>query len=226
MVYRRKYKRIGRKIGQRKKSYKKSYKKKGPMRFIPKQSPIEKKYIDTTFTAQSVDNAGTITLLNGTQHGTSNQQRIGEKISIKNIEISGVLGTNGTNVYSAYAKIMLVYDKQPNASTFSLSNLINTIGGVYLPWSTRNSTYASRFVVLKNFYVNLTLQGSTSVNAPTEKGIRCYKKCNVPVQYNGGNVGDITDISTGALYAVFMSDRSSTYAPYFSGSIRLRFSDD
>lgn len=203
-----------------------SYKRRGPQRFIPKQSPIEKKYIDTSFTGQSCDNGGALSLLNGTQHGTSNQQRIGEKITIKNIELNGVLTTNTTNVFSAYAKIMLVYDKQPNGSAFSLANLINTIGGVYLPWSTRNSTYAARFVVLKNFYINLTLQGSTSSNSPTEKGIKRYMKCNVPVQYNGGNVGDVTDITTGSLYAVFLSDKSSTYAPSFSGSIRLRFSDD
>lgn len=201
---------------------KRSYKKRGPMKFIPKPQRIEQKYINVDMSAGTIDSGTPYNvLMNGLAQGTNNQSRIGNKITIKQIELNMMLKT-GSSSTTCSIKCQVVYDKQPNGAVFNIGDLLNTVGGVYAPWATRNSINGQRFVVLKSFYVTLNLNAA---GVPVEKLLRKYIKCNIPTQY-GGNAGTIADITTGSLYLLFTSDQASTSSPSATGTIRLRFTDD
>jgi hypothetical protein len=185
-------------------------------KYIPMLSPIEKKYMDTVYTTQAITGgASNIYLLNGNVQGTSQTTRVGNRATIKNIE----LNFNFTNTVASNIKCMLVIDKEPQATAFSISALLNAIGGNYLPWSLRNSVNSQRFVTIKN--IELVLNPNVSATAVLKK-IKKYIKCNLPVQYNGGNAGTVADITANALYMVFLSDANPTVL----WSSRLRYTDD
>lgn len=193
-------------------------KKKNPLpvkKYIPKASPVELKYMDTEQTSVAIGTSGSTYLLNGNVQGTSHLTRVGNRVTIKKIELMFGLATQlGVNV-----KICLVIDKQPNGSALSLSALYNTIGGAYYPWATRNSVNSQRFVTIKNFHISMNQQ---ITGANVNKFFKKYIKCNIPIQYNGGVAGTVADIQSNSIYLVVFADNTAS----MSFTSRLRFSDD
>lgn len=215
MVYRRKRRAY-------KKKTQKRYRKKvrGPKKRLPRaQLRPELKYSGASYSSVGADYTGTgLYLLNGIDQGTTNQTRVGNNLKIKSIYLRLTLSTDVTTTYYIY----LVYDKQPNKAAFTINNFIDAIGGNYLPWSQRNNEYKDRFVTLKKWMIDMNPnRASATIQRTFEKFVNIWK--GVPCIYSGSG-STVGSITLGSIYLVIGT--SSSTGPTFSGTHRVKFTDD
>jgi len=191
----------------------------------------EKKFKDTSATNSSPD-TGTFYLLNGLSLGTSVTTRIGQKVVVKSIHVK--IAVNGApfsqtpTVSANRARVMLIWDNQPNTQTPTISDILeDATAGIGIV-SSQFTGYISRFRILWDERIDLT--NLTSANAPTVN-VTAYRekflKTNLLVSYSDTNNGDIQDIITGAVFLLFVG-ASATAANYGSHQYfaRLRYVDN
>lgn len=186
--------------------------------------------------------ASSLRLLNGLQVGAAANQRVGRKITIKSVQIRGEMQhrydwdtDNAANQDNAgfIGRLVLVWDRQPNKVAPIITDVMVSASGISLT----NLDNRNRFQILwdkcwgsPNTFALAPSTHATTTNKQVSGGAICfkkYKKLNLTTIYNSGNVGDITDINTGALYLVAMSTANNTNAPAevcnFDLSCRIRF---
>jgi len=179
---------------------------------------VEYKFKDTTVV--DTDIAATLRLLNGMQQGDTPSARDGRKITVKSIEIDGLVKAVDEPNMSRH---MLVYDKQANGAAPVVTDILDS-SSVY---GLRNLDNRSRFIILWDYKIPLPM-GEREVNNREYRKLKYYKRHNLQTIYNSGNAGTIADISTGALYYLSISDTVLTAGaePEESIQIRIRFTDD
>lgn len=200
---------------------KRVYKKKSSIRRrLPKvQLRPELKYIGASYATLAADYVGTgLYLLNGIDQGTSATSRVGNNIKMKSIYLKLTLSTDVTTTYYFY----LVYDKQPNQTAMTINNFIDAISGNYLPYSQRNQQYKDRFVTLRSWFTDLSPNRSGATIQRTYEKYFNFSK-GVPVIYTGSG-STVASISMGSVYLIVGS--SSSTGPVWSGSHRLKFTDE
>lgn len=179
-------------------------------------SSIERKSVDIGPTTSQVNTTLIATLLNGTGSTVALGQRSGRKIQIINTFIRGfffieglaaALAT-GLNTGVQYIRYMVIWDAQPNASAFAAADLLtNNV----IPYSQYNAGNKERFVVLRDkhavfdpaVYTTTATQALVGFNR-TCFPFKLFVKVNKPTMTNTGVVGDISDITSGALYFCVM----------------------
>jgi len=208
-------------------------------------------------------NAGTMLPLNSMQVGSALNQRIGRKVTMRSVKINMTIRApttstviaDGGYVYGSspavintqnIIRIILVYDRQTNCAAPGYSDVLASPGssgvsgsgagtGVVGVASSNNLNNRSRFLTV--FDKNYTF-GSTDA---VQKHVQIYKKLNLPVIYTSNNPAsnpyDVSVISTGGLFLMYVSDGVATIGPavaltVFSrtpwgalGSCRIRFTD-
>lgn len=208
----------------------------------------EFKFKDTDLTQLTL-NSGSgnaqLFLCNGLKLGTAAFNRIGNKITMKALYWSITFGVktlfpditsaNQTHVTNIPMRFMVVYDKQSNGAAFTLADLLSNVVGVDNTTSrtidqnsANNLNNRERFIVIADKRFNLQSGG------PSTKIIKKYKRLNTSVAYkSGATVGDITDITSGAVYALYWRDgpipnftENPTVDVAADGLMRLRYSDD
>ena len=203
----------------------------------------EVKGVDTLLnTVGQVTNAesGTddIVALNLIAPGSGSFNRIGRKVSLKNIRIRGSFFINPGAVASAQnadvVRMSIIWDKQPSgAAAISWDQVFK-----FTPQSgtEADSLYASlrydnmeRFVVLRDQFIKVEMtHTSTVVTTSTQN----YVPFDVFVDLKGIETtfnaqtatAVVTDISTGCLYVMFRSETAAAQLSQKSMA-RLRFSD-
>ena len=115
-------------------------------------------------------------------------------------------------------RILVVYDRQANAVTPIITNILQTDDFN----SPQNLDYASRFFIMMDIITEpLSTTGNEGI------GAKRYKRLNTITEFNTGNAGTVGDITTGAVYLMIAQNSSisgggiGTFAFYN----RLRFSD-
>lgn len=180
----------------------------------------EWKFLDTTIN-NNMDSTGVMLLLNGLAPGSSASQRIGQKVSIRSIELKLIaLVIPGTGV-DQEQRWMLLLDRQANgAAPGALTDFLaagNTKG-------LRNLANRRRFkIVLDKRYV---LNNAGEPGA--QRVFNVYMKFRRPlvVEYNAGVAGTIADIVTNSLYLVLIGQAApGTTAGLLQGYARLRYTD-
>jgi len=161
----------------------------------------------TSFSAASL-----LTLLNGLVSGTGATQRVGRKITIKSIQVTGYVGITGDEIN----RFALVVDTQANATAPAITDIYTASS----PSALREINNMPRFKVLwDSGPIGQVLTSDSEICT-----FDVYKRVNVGVQYNAGVVGDITDIQTNSLYFV----HRNTGASVSSGrlDVRIRYDDN
>jgi len=173
---------------------------------------VEKKAIDLGSTSINVSTSGAVQLLNACVQGTDINNRIGRKIVLKSVFIQGyiflenaVAPTSPTLVAAQVGRVMLVWDKQANATVAPITAILDSA----LPESQLRLENRDRFVIIKTkqysfdpmIYNTTATQSVASLNG-TMRNFKWYKKLNHEVIFNSGNAGTIGDIASGALYLV------------------------
>lgn len=179
----------------------------------------EKKFIDTPSAGATLptNTNGTLILLNALSQGTAYNQRTGISIKIASIEVEGFCTLNASAT-TDFIRVSLIQDKQPNGSSANYGNVYDLATAV-APLSFRNQATVDRFVVLKNWKIDLDTNGRALVK------FKCYLKLNEHTKYNAGNAGTIADIATNAFYLTFAGNLSANFST-INYNCRIRFIDN
>lgn len=161
----------------------------------------------TTGTAQLV-------LLNGTAVGDEYNTRDGRRMHMTKLYIRGHVNAPNTVGAVGSARLLVVYDKQTNAAAPVVTDILNTDNVA----SHLNLNNRSRFQVLVDEIYPIGFQGNYS------QKLQVFRKLNLDVQFLGTGA-TVASISTGSIYAVFLTDVGATNITNFTYSSRIRFLD-
>lgn len=189
----------------------------GPM---PGRGP-EKKFIDTTPTfnivASSSAFVATPVLLNGVGTGATATDRVGRKILMKSLYVRYALNRSATTTLGANVRIVVVYDRQPNAAPPGITDVF--LADAFL--SPNNLSNRDRFVILCD-----EVTESIDAAGPSTQAGTIYKKINLETTFNAVAASDITTITTGSVYMfVAQSGQAATANLALNARARIRFTD-
>lgn len=203
----------------------------------------------TNATPMQINTTGTIFVMNLIAAGSSFYNRIGRKIELKSVRVTGVitLDLNTTTQDNDLARIALVYDRQFNGATPAITDIFqdtNAIGTNFTtPLSGVNLNNRDRFLVIMDKRIPLpALTVTTSVTpVPTNVWPNSYadekhnsfideyrKLGNLVTQYKADSSPPVSgDISTGALllvsYGLNTNGTEGFQMSYWN--VRLRYRD-
>jgi len=201
----------------------------------------ELKSVDTVQGAAAVTQAlnatGTLTAVNLIRSGAGFNNRIGRRIEMKSLHLTGYVTQTGTATTTTdLGRIMVVYDRQPNGALPTINNILlqyDQQGNTYTtPLSGINPDQRERYMVLMDERIVLpavTVGGVTgSVDGVTKTFNinRFISLAGLKTQYSGeSNPAAIGDISTGALYVLTLGGIAAPSGWAFVASWRLRYND-
>lgn len=196
----------------------------------------ELKVNDIAVANYAVNTTGSITLLCFPVTGADQNARIGRKIQIKSVYVRGAVFSDFATRAPVAAeanptqqgRMIIVWDTQPNGAVMTIAQLLNTA----TPLSMLNLDNRDRFKIIKEkvFHFGPSAIGAAGVAtyavSPQSANIKCYAKMNHSMQFNAVNGGTIADVTSGALYMVWIgttvagaNDITATV------STRVRYSD-
>lgn len=217
--------------GTRYRSFGSLYRRPGPFRSggfygSAVRSPVERKVVDTTVAVYQINTTGSVNLLNGIATGTDYTQRIGRRVNVVSIQARGIAYIETpTATPVQMGRFMLVEDMQANGVIATTADIFNEATGT----SMMNLNNRERFKV---HYDKQMVFGPASTTAtqtysagPQAYNIAVYKKCNIPMVFEG-TAATIGSVSSGALYAVFIGTQvAGTADCNCAMSFRIRFID-
>jgi len=186
----------------------------------------ELKYISTTTTIQDMTTTPVITLLNGCAPGSDATNRIGRRILVRSVQLSGYAAPSTATVV-APCRWAIVVDRQANGATFTFGDCWDSA----IADTLRNPTNLQRFQIIHDtgvFGVIGSTQPSPAIAATSASlhPFHLYKKLNIPVQFNAGVTGTVADITTNAIYLVTWGSQAGLNGADFTSRIRIRFADE
>lgn len=173
----------------------------------------EKKVFDVSPATISVDTTGNFTLLHVPILGSDFNARVGRKTLVKNIQIRGQVQLTPTTSTAAIAattpqtaRMIVLVDLQPNAAAPALADVLTGAAFGHLNLDNRD-----RFKILRDkifplgplLYSNTATQSYAGINQGM-RNFKFYIPCNQEVIFNGTNGGTIADITSGAIYVLWV----------------------
>lgn len=189
------------------------------------ESPLELKFLDTALAENLNDSGGDVIggNLNNIIQGTSENQRIGRKITVKSIGIKFDLTWLDTNImpHGIYTMVCIL-DKQANKTVPNWEAIYET-GSVH---SFRNLANNDRFRILKTWTGSINansnaneLAGDNTIYAK-QRAFKWFKKLNVPIEYIGAT-GTSNQITSNNILLM----GNTTGNCLLTGQVRIRFTD-
>lgn len=158
----------------------------------------EIKYIDTGANPYTVTTTGALQCMNAMAKGTSNSQRIGNRVNAKFAKLFGDIYT--TDNSAAMTRLILFYDKQTNGAAPSVTSLLVSAS----PYSNYlQETKRHRFTILydRMFYTDSEFKN---------KIFKINRKLRFQTEYyNTSDTGLVGDIQKGSLYLLAISTNSN-----------------
>ncbi|QGF19351.1 capsid protein [Antarctic virus CAA_003_44] len=192
----------------------------------------EIKTVDTRVVTQGViSDVPQLWLINATAQGTGTFNRIGTKTTIKSIQFRFSIEPVGAQAFNDVARMIMVYDKQPNRVLPSFSDIIQSksnIGAVNSGVDAyKNIDNTERFQILmdQQFYLpGVKIGYDTSFSSNFNGTYSKFMKVRLPVQYQGtANPPTLSEVNSGAIFIYIWSAIQGGYA--MSGDTRVRFYD-
>jgi len=180
------------------------------------------KYVDTPNTTYACSTTAVVTHIAIIPQGPDEINRLGRNVLLKSFQMRGELQANTAGV-QAMARIMLVYDRQPNRALAAITDILQS-GSVY---GMKNLDNQDRFVILMDKLFSV-IGTNTSVGIESaQRAIQKYIKLgSLVANYQVGATGAIGEVNTGALLLVTIGDMvAGTTAPNFGLITRTRFVD-
>lgn len=194
----------------------------------------ETKWISTSTGGTFGTGTPFIALLNGLNTGTIRSARNGNRINMISIALGLNIQSSVANVLSTRVRVMVVVDRQANATTivpgdvFAAGVAANLFLELYDPNTvpTRYRVLKDKMLTLNPVMVGTTTAGATVAAASAVKYFRFKIGLKaLPVKYNDQNNGDIRDIIGNALYLLMFTDQASTI-PACAVQTELKWKDD
>jgi len=186
----------------------------------------ELKYNDVAPTTYVADLTGTVTLLNGIAIGDDNTTRDGRQISNKSVHIQGLVYPVDDNTFVNLARVLIVWDSQPNSGTIAGITDILTSADACAPTNLNNR---ERFTILRDLRFSMGKVSDTATQAfsngdNTHVINEFIKLKDVKTTYSGTTAA-IGSIATGALLMVTIGLAVAASASTVRVSSRLRYTD-
>jgi len=211
---------------------------KTPAAFQPTGSEIKAIDIaEVTYVFRDPGTASSIVLLNGIQTGSGFFNRIGARIEMMNLQMNGFLTPTvaGASTTPSNLRVLIVYDRQPVGALPVISDILQsrdqagtaTTGGL----SHINLDFRDRFTIVRDMHW-ATPTVTAGVVSGISSGVGEPWTLNKFIPLNGfgthfkssSNPTTIADMSTGALYACFVTETNDQDWS-IEIDFRLRYSD-
>lgn len=163
-------------------------------------------------------------LLNGLALGTSANQRIGRRITMRSILLRFNFYPQATTTLAGRFRIVVFYDRQTNGTTPIGTDLLQNNLSMY----PLNLSNADRFLVLYDKYspVMGSLTGGAAGTAAPFSTIKLYRKLKLDTTYGLSAASDVTAVATGGLFLGVWQVGFATANPNYDCHIRVRYTDD
>lgn len=218
MPYKKNYRRRGKrtKYGNRGKVYgKAAYQLYKDVSMLKNLINVEFKTHDVSHTEGALAQTAEGFLLNGLAKGDNYNTRDGRQVRWKSIQIDGYF-LQHSSASNTNMRVVLVIDKQPSEVEPAFLQIYDTESET----SHRKLDNRKRFVILRSFNMILSTQGDKAM-----KNFKIFRKLDMKTVYDASNTGDISDISSNALYLFFVSNQP-TNRPSVQFNSRMRFIDN
>lgn len=205
----------------------------------------ELKTVDVVPASMLMSSTPVFTLLNTCQQGAAFYNRIGNRIQMRSVHITGSIANNAVvpTGQAHYIRFMVVYDRSPAAGTGVGS--YPAIGTLLADYDTNgtvtttsvsgvNPNFTDRFVIIRDqrFYMPndsntaLTSAAAGILDYTDTANINLYCKLKgLEAQYSA-STGAIGDLSTGALWVLVYGNIPAASCPYSANwKSRLRYYD-
>jgi len=214
---------------------------------VPGRARAEVKMVDqvngNTFVTLPLNTTASIQCLNLIQEGSSFYNRIGRRIEMKSVHLTGIIQqTSHATVINDYVRILVVYDRQPNGALPAISTMLASYDQTGTSTTTVfdgvNPDQRERFAVMADIRLALPASSGTSAGAPSSSsaadGVNATFNINRFINLRGlqthyqasSNPAVIGDVSTGALYIVGFGGIASGSEGYQGRiGVRLRYCD-
>ena len=203
---------------------------------------MEIKYVDNAATDDNFNLVGGTPwiLRNGIVQGAGNNQRIGNKVSLKALRMKGQIINLATAVQT-YGRLLVIYDKQPNGALPTYAAVMQTRdsagAATNTAFSDPNFDNKERFTILRDtsiVFPSVTVAAGVLTNVGFDQGTKndinifnvdmYIKLKGLHTAYTGATAG-IADISTGSLlFAVMIHQGAATWT--FRNVERLTYYDN
>lgn len=193
-----------------------------------------------------ISTTATIDVLNLVQVGAGFWNRVGARMHMKSVHVTGDIfaNNNAGNGASEFNRVMLVYDRQPNGAVpgGGINDILADYGNdgtvVTSSYSKANPNNVERFAIIRDSRIaivnnatgNITQAGNLTIglNSTDQNKINWF----VPLKdlethfKSSTNPGSIADVATGALYLVtFGSSAVGAAGTTIQFNSRLRYID-
>ena len=195
----------------------------------------EIKAVDVSQANYALDTSGTVTCLSLANTGTSFFNRIGRRIKLASVQITGNIANTGATATAGVLRIIIVYDKQSNGALPSYADVITSVVQAGTTTSGHldgpNQNNRDRFKILVDRKIHVpTVTTSVANGFPSpdsnDTRVHIYKRLNHTVQFKGDtNPTTIADISTGSLIMLTVGPGAPGTAWTMTASIRTKFYD-
>lgn len=170
-------------------------------RYVPPTRMATKgefKCYDYSQTAIGIHSTGDVQVINTIAQGTGVDEILGREYIIKSIQLQGYAYSTADTGIRNFARILLVWDKDPNGTTADPGDILNDINsGGAEALSMRNLNNRKRFIILRDWKMVLESEVDNNINAMNY--FEYYKKHNFPVTCLRTPTGSAADIKNGAL---------------------------
>lgn len=158
-------------------------------------------------------------LLNNLNLGSSSQDRVGQRILMKSVNLKAIFYNQSTALLRQTVRIMLLVDRQCDGGTFTNSDLLQSTTNCLQ--SHLNVSNASRFTILMDSIIPLVFRETAIFTLSKVVKIPDFVST---VVYASTNIGSIADISSNALFFCMWTN-VSVDMPKMSYAFRTRFYD-
>ena len=161
-------------------------------------------------------------LINGVAQGTTASSRIGQKLLMRSLMIRWTFAMQATTTDSSVGRIVVIYDRQANATDATPSQVFEGAGSGVQFLSNMNLNNRDRFSVLVD-------ELTPPIGAATTRTVsgKIYRKMMHETVYNNGTTGSIGSINTGSVYIFFAANaEQSTAGVELTFNTRIRYKDN
>lgn len=190
------------------------------------RSRKELKYNDLGSNSYNIDTTGSVTALNLLAVGDDNTNRDGRQVTIKSIQITGVVKPFDDTTGDSHARVMLVWDNAVNSGAIAtIAQILTAANSNSFPLIDN----AQRFTILSDMHYAVGKRDNTATQtfaaSPSVHALNMYKKLNLVTQYSG-TTAVIASIQNGALLLVTIGDQAVNTGALLQCATRVRFTDD
>jgi len=145
---------------------------------------------------QAISTTAYAVLLNGLARGDQIDQRIGNEVLMRSIQIDGYLNAQATTGVSQCIRVMLVYDRQANATALALTDVL-VASDVH---SHKKLENRHRLKIFLDGRIPIASAVTGDASGVNKHPFKYYRKLRHPVVFNTANNGTVADIQTGAMW--------------------------